>query len=784
MVARHGRVARTPVSSRDLVLPGQLAVSDQVTRNPPAQAGASRETLEQQAAALLDQPTYLQRSRSKLGLARVLDWLETFPGEDWQDRWLLSGSDALGRSWGPPQVTPAQRAQLTGGLRTLIVLLAVRPSYAWLSGTRQLGIYEAFRARHQQQAFAELQAQIAARCRGSQEYAAEAINLLTRLVIVTGKDLRELEMADLGEYAAARRASGRTSCSLTMAYQALHAIGGLAGQPPTLRQATARGQLSVPELVDRYPVASAAMREVLVHYLLERSAMLDYGSLDNLAQVLVNLFWVDLERHHPGISSLHLPDTVKTAWKQRIRTLPDGNPRHGVHTVLLQVRAFYLDLLQWSLADPARWAAWAAPCPVSEHDVAGYVKENRRRQARMQERTRTLAPVLPRLVATAERRLDDARGVLAIVGGLRPGDEFTVGDRRYRRSGRGGSKWRPSALFVTPADPAGPRFDAEIAEDNAFWAWAIVEVLRRTGCRIEEMLELTHLSVRQYLAPTGETIPLLQISPSKTDRERVIPATPELVSVLARIIRRIKADQARVPLLSRYDSYERVFGPPLPYLFQRVSSQQLQVIPPQHVRDLLDRLAGAAGAADVDGTPIRFTPHDFRRIFSTETVNSGLPIHIAAKLLGHLDLNTTQGYVAVYPEEVIRHYRQFVASRRESRPSEEYREPTGLEWAEFRDHFSLRKVALGTCDRPYGTPCQHEAACVRCPMLRLAPAQIPRLLEIETNHRERLDEAHRMQWLGEVAALEEGLSHIAAKKQQAEQRQASAQHGDDASALG
>ncbi|MFJ8888815.1 hypothetical protein ACIRJR_36210 [Streptomyces sp. NPDC102402] len=36
-------------------------------------------------------------------------------------------------------------------------------------------------------------------------------------------------------------------------------------------------------------------------------------------------------------------------------------------------------------------------------------------------------------------------------------------------------------------------------------------------------------------------MPLLQISPSKTDRERVIPADPDLVAVLARIIRRIKA---------------------------------------------------------------------------------------------------------------------------------------------------------------------------------------------------------------------------------------------------
>ena len=155
-------------------------------------------------------------------------------------------------------------------------------------------------------------------------------------------------------------------------------------------------------------------------------------------------------------------------------------------------------------------------------------------------------------------------------------------------------------------------------------------------------------------------------------------------------------------------------------------------------------------------------------MFSTETVNSGLPIHIAAKVLGHLDLNTTQGYVAVYPEEVIRHYRQFVDQRRDRRPSDEYREPTDAEWDEFRDHFSLRQVALGRCDRPYGTPCQHEHACVRCPMLRLSLSQVPRLLEIEANTSERLDEARRMRWLGEVAALEESLRHIANKKEQAE----------------
>jgi hypothetical protein len=66
-------------------------------------------------------------------------------------------------------------------------------------------------------------------------------------------------------------------------------------------------------------------------------------------------------------------------------------------------------------------------------------------------------------------------------------------------------------------------------------------------------------------------------------------------------------------------------------------------------------------------------------------------------------------------------------------------------------------------------------------MLRLDTAQVPRLLQIEANTRERLDEARRMQWLGEVAALEESLRHIAGKKQQADRL--AVQAGSDAHVL-
>ncbi|MFD8006133.1 hypothetical protein [Streptomyces mirabilis] len=58
-------------------------------------------------------------------------------------------------------------------------------------------------------------------------------------------------------------------------------------------------------------------------------------------------------------------------------------------------------------------------------------------------------------------------------------------------------------------------------------------------------------------------------------------------------------------------------------------------------------------------------------------------------------------------------------------------------------------------------------------------AREPRLLHIKTNTRRRLGEAQRMQWLGEVAGLQESRRHIADKKQQAERLRAQAGRGED-----
>ncbi|OHV54479.1 integrase [Pseudofrankia sp. BMG5.36] len=140
-------------------------------------------------------------------------------------------------------------------------------------------------------------------------------------------------------------------------------------------------------------------------------------------------------------------------------------------------------------------------------------------------------------------------------------------------------------------------------------------------------------------------------------------------------------------------------------------------------------------------------------MFTTEAVTGGLPVHIAARLLGHQTITTTQAYLAVFQEDLIRSYRSFLDGRRAVRPEAEYREPTEEEWREFQQHFQARKLELGDCGRPYGTGCQHEHSCLRCPMLRVSPAQRTRLVEIIRNLDDRISEAKMNGWLGEVEGL-------------------------------
>ncbi len=751
---------------------------------------ATREQLERRVlgSPLLSSALPYATRRTRLtGLVKVLDWLQAQPGRTWQDRWMAAGAEAEpGTDWralvtGATVTDPHRaRADLGPGLLAMICADLLRPSIGWLLTTptpRKLAASMA--ATRDPDGFAQL-AVLCQQAGVSRGTTGPALDRIAIIMAAKGGMVADIGVGDCLQVL-------RTCADIftdghynsPFFYQLLHGMGVFEpAAPPTVRVFLTRGQRSAEQLIDRYGITCRPVRDLLVDYLRERQPRLDYSTLEALSRTLGSLFWADLERHHPGIDSLHLPAEVAAAWKQRLLTrtsktaTADSQPSGASATrlsamfTMATVRAFYLDLGEWATEEPARWGPWVVPSPVRARDIS-HKKDLARRKSRMDQRTRARIPVLPALTAALDtERLAAAERAEAALRTL-PGQLFTVAGQTLRRtvSGKGGH------VRVWAEDPdAGRRRDLTLAEHRAFWAWAAVEVLFRSGIRIEELTELTHHSLVQYRLPaTGELIPLLHIAPSKTDTERLLVVSPELADVLSAIICRIRDEAGTVPLVIAYDENERVWNAPAPLLFQRRFGAECRPLTAVAIRQLINIAVAGASLTDADGQPLKFSPHDFRRIFVTDAIMHGMPPHIAQLLVGHRNINTTMGYKAVNPKEAINAHRAFIARRRALRPAQEYRTPTDQEWEEFLGHFVRRKVSLGTCGRSYSTACAHEHSCIRCPLLRPDPAQRHRLVEIGNNLQDRLQEADRQGWAGETEGLKISLAATAQKLAQTDQ---------------
>lgn len=147
------------------------------------------------------------------------------------------------------------------------------------------------------------------------------------------------------------------------------------------------------------------------------------------------------------------------------------------------------------------------------------------------------------LPGATDRRRREAAGLLQAAGDTEPGELIPGSGGALRRA------IAPKAaghLTWAEENSSGRRRNLSYEEEEAFWAFAAIEVLRLTGIRNEELLELNDHTVTQYRLPsTGEVVPLLQIAPSKTDTERLLLVSPELADILSAIISRLRGPGRR-----------------------------------------------------------------------------------------------------------------------------------------------------------------------------------------------------------------------------------------------
>jgi site-specific recombinase XerD len=719
------------------------------------------------------------------GARAILQYLTRFEGRTWQERWEASGLDDGTRHINDLLDEPGvvlgcspKGYPITSGLRAMMALRLFKPSLQAFRQQKPFKYAEYFREVQDDPKLDEFFAAVD-RAPYARMHRNGAKFDVCCAMTTQGICFADLTPEALIYYATQCRihnvvpqhGGDSTRFAGLLAWEILNEMGHFpAGTPPTMRGHLYRGQRSPAELVDRYAIRNQSVRQLLIDYTDRRRGETDYGTLEGLVENLARVFWLNVEAVAPDQSDLNLSEQVYNAWKARARLKKNGEPLLDFEGRLLVVRAFYMDIQSWALEEPERWAVWAVPCPIPTNDLKGFGVRRRKTKQRVDERTKARQPLLPHLIRHVENRYHETRDLLQVASQVELGEEFTHKDVIYRRTDTkhdrlvSGDEFTATIRVERLADGEIRPLSQE--EESSFWDWCFVEVLRHSGIRVEELVELTHTSIRQYQRPNGEVVPLLVIAPSKTMQERVVPMSPELFHVCAAMIRRVSRSGS-VPLVSRYDHHEKVWTTPLPFLFQRVTGAIRRVIGTATVTLRLKRACQQVALSRPEFEKIEITAHDFRRLFATELVNNGLPIHIGAALLGHLDIQTTRGYVAVFEDDVIRHYQQWLANRRTERPSTEYRPVTDAEWSEFEAHFDKRKVELGSCGRPYGTPCKHEHACVRCAMLHVNVNMIPKLDEIEEDLIKRRTRAADEGWLGEIEGLELTLRFLRDKREEA-----------------
>lgn len=710
-------------------------------------------------------------------LRMFLEYLRTHPGSNWQQRWVASGleddpewmQNAMG-AMNAARSTNYDHGMTAGMVAWAAAVDAIRPSYEWMhrahSELRSLpDCVLGHRDPTGRDLIVDTIAEHAPRDVVRIRHTSHAVHQLARVLAHTGKsNIAAVVLEDLNEDRELARGQ-RKQIPSGAAYNALSRAGLLHEDAPTrFINARRTGQLTVEELVDRTGIQNKRVRDFFVDYFRARSVGLDYGSLAGLVGFLVKNFWCEIEDLRPGIPTMEIEPELFDAWRERIKIIRNGTragqPRKDTTVLLVHVRRLYYDVNDWAHADPERYGDLATRNPVPAEATKARAKQMRRRRSESHERTRERLPLLPTLLAHVERGRRWASAALRAAQDREAGDQFVVDGvpLEIPRSSAGsfggvhGAIKRGDGLTVRRLD-TGKVFDAVQLETVTFWRWAILITLTETGCRIEELEELTHASITQYrLQSTGELVPLLQIAPSKTDKERVLMMSMELADAISAVISRVRdfTDNGRIPLIRRWDYAEKADSDLLPFLFQRPIDGRNTLVNRAWILREMNKVAEEANVRDETGEVVHFQNHDFRRIFATEAAMSDLPVHILAKVLGHDDVRTTQGYTAIYPEEVFRRHRAFIERRRRERPNIEYREPTDQEWNEFLGHFVQRKVSLGTCGRAYGTTCDHEHACIRCSSLRPDPAAEPRIVDIIANVKERIIEAEEHRWFEEL----------------------------------
>lgn len=405
--------------------------------------------------------------------------------------------------------------------------------------------------------------------------------------------------------------------------------------------------------------------------------------------IAIGHFWNFMVQRYPEVNGsvditpaqarAYIPFAIERANEVKRGRIGDERVRITAHAWLVNLRAFFSDICTWATEPDSPFKEFAPrTIPLTRHDLVNLGFD----RARKQTEARITATVLD-----LEREMPNLRSHTQHCWNL-----------------------AQVSMKNTPFDQA-----AKAAEADAFWDWALVELLVQSGLRIEEASELTALDILKRRMPNGTLYYMLHVKPSKFDRARVIPIGDGLGRVLAEILLHVKSfyGSIEVPFCNHWDHNEHTPRPAGPYLLQ--GAKHPSPIGIQTIRGRLKALSIASGVKRSDGTPLILLPHDCRRMFASEHLNNNTPVHVIQALLGHATIDTVMVYTKLYPRNLIEEYRKAVRGLyRGFHGEDSMKNPSAEEWAAFEASCSMRDMGTHLCALPTGEYCPRGLVCLGC----------------------------------------------------------------------
>jgi len=659
-------------------------------------------------------------------VALTMDVIDELAGTSLQERWAIF-EEQVWPLWIAGETRPPLGIRWTWGVWTLVTGRFVQPTFAMLSPVRVNQwvdrLLEDDPLHEARRCLTETLREVGRLGANARQ---NAIVAGLRLLLMTGRD--DLGSLNEQDHALLPVVKGSDGVDLVLCELGVLGRGPLRGAARRLRTP----QLSPRELAEKAKIP-AQFFEVTALYLETYATRVSgkYSTLRAKAIALGYFFiYLDEVHHLSGpkeVRPAHARGFMEHAREhavaraRRLRGVDDPQAaRMTGHSWVINVRTFYSDVCTWAAEPGSPFAGLVPPAePLDRRDLreSGVLNTKRQVAARMTTAVLDFEREMPNLRAFALRRWHEKSGEAA----------------------------------DSPADTKITK-----AARQAFWDWALLELLVTSGLRVEEACELTTLDILRRQLADGRLYYLLHVKPAKFGRARVIPIGDVLGRVLAEIIRSVKAFHRTdaVPFVDRRDPHEKVPLPRAPYLLQGFGHPSAFGV--NTVRWRLHELSKAAGITAADGSPLILRPHDCRRVFASEQLNSNTPVHVIAALLGHATLDTVMIYAKLYPSSLVEGYRKALRGvYTDVYGTDAIRRPSAEEWFAFSASCSMRDMGTHVCALPTGEHCSRGLVCLGCGHAQPKRSALPVFRRMLASHERALVRARSEgEPVGQIAARE------------------------------